>query len=694
MHLRLPIAAALLAVCASAAVAAEPAPQPAPQPAAVVANVKVVSDKVADVSDLASWKKSYIKEGMSDRDKALAIWECMVAHQHQDNPPAEFLNNEGTVQDAFKMMNVYGYSYCGVVANEITSLAREVGLKARITTINAHVVPEIWWEDGWHLLDASLINFFIFKDQPSDAVNGKFSKALTNYKVPNGKIASIEEIMAAVKGWYDANPGYINPATGGGKPTGNDSKLRTYHGENGSQGWKRGPGLLTDGPLYSDDGWLPARTHGWYSTMQEYDGSTFFPYEAGYSMGYRVNIQLRPGEKLVRNWSNKGLYINMDGSAGDAPYALKGKVGVDHMAYTPKFGDLANGRIGNGELTYSVPLDDSLSRNAWRFDNLKADGKSLQAQDPSAQGIIEIRNPTSYVYLKGEVTLDATVAAGGSVGLYLSLNNGMDWRQIGKVEQTGRQTIDLSSAILRHYDYRLRVLLNGAGTRLTTLSFRHDIQHSQRPLPALDRGTNTITFIAAPQEGTVTIEGGIGPAGQRGQLKYTDFHPIIENLAPENLMVDLAKGTGSIQYHVETPAAMSRLRILTHYRARDKKGGWDLQVSFDGGKTYQSIAKLEGGYAATGRYIEFSDIPAGANAAEIKWVGTANNNAALMFNQRIDADYAMPNAGFRPVKTTYLWEEGGVEKRDVHVAKSALETYTINCAEKPVMKSIILELAD
>ena len=680
------IVAAVMATAATFGVAAE-------RPA-VVANIKVVSDKVADVSDLASWKKAYIKEGMSDRDKALAIWECMVSHQFQDSPPHEFLNNEGAVQDAFKMMNVYGYSYCGVVANEITSLAREVGLKARINTISGHVVPEIWWEDGWHMLDASLINFFVFKDQPADAVNGKFSKALTNYKVPNGKIASIEEVMAAVKAWYDANPGYLDPATGGAKAKGNNARLSKFQGENGWQGWKRGPKLLVDSPLYDDSGWWPARTHGWYSTMQEYDGSTYFPYEAGYSMGYRVNIQLRPGERLVRNWSNKGLYANMDGTAGDAPYALTGKRGEGSMAYTPKFGDLANGRIGNGELIYNVPLDESLARNAWRFENLKIDGKTLQAQDGSAQGILEIRNPTSYVYLKGEVAIDATVPAGGSVGVYLSLNNGLDWKQIGKIEQTGKQSIDLSSAILRHYDYRLRVLLNGAGTRLAGLNFRHDVQHSQRPLPALDRGANTITFSAATQEGTVTIEGGIGPAGKGGQLKYSDFHPVVQDLAGENLMVDMAKGMGSIQYHVETPAAMSRLRIFTEYRARDKRGGWDVQVSFDGGKTFKSVAKCEGGYAAIGRYVEFADIPSGAKAAEIKWAGTAANNATLILNQRIDADYAIPNAGFRPVKTTYQWEEGGIEKRDVHVAKAPQETYTITCGEKPVMKSITLELAE
>jgi hypothetical protein len=204
MHrIRLPLWIAL--GCLHAVSASMPAEEPA-----VVANVKVISSAVKDVSSLEAWKQSYIKDGMSDRDKALAIWESLVAHQFQDSPPSEFLNNEGTVQDALKMMNVYGYSFCGVAANEIVSLARYVGLEARIFTIRTHVVPEIRWDDQWHMLDASLINFFVVRDQPADAVNGRFSPALSFYNVPNGRIASIEEVLAAVKAWYDQNPSMLD----------------------------------------------------------------------------------------------------------------------------------------------------------------------------------------------------------------------------------------------------------------------------------------------------------------------------------------------------------------------------------------------------------------------------------------------------------------------------------------------------
>src|SRR6516225_3834965 len=65
----------------------------------VVCHIKVLSDKVEDVSSLEAWKRSFIKPGMTDRQKALAIWETVVKYRHQDVPPLEFLEHEDQVHD-------------------------------------------------------------------------------------------------------------------------------------------------------------------------------------------------------------------------------------------------------------------------------------------------------------------------------------------------------------------------------------------------------------------------------------------------------------------------------------------------------------------------------------------------------------------------------------------------------------------
>ena len=95
-----------------------------------------------------------------------------------------------------------------------------------------------------------------------------------------------------------------------------------------------------------------------------------------------------------------------------------------------------------------------------------------------------------------------------------------------------------------------------------------------------------------------------------------------------------------------------------------------------------------------GVFTEIKDVPAGTKSVWVKHAGYGGGNGVMLFNQRIDAHYKLPSAGFRPVKITYVWEEGGIEKKDEHIAKQAADTYKIKLDGKPDMKSIIMELAD
>ena len=253
---------------------------PAAGAVGVVSHVKVLCDHVRDVSSLEAWKRSFIHDGMTDEQKALAIWRSTVMFRYQDPPPLEFLE-EDCVHDPIKTFNVYGYGMCCCASSNIEALARYLGLEARGWAVNGHSLPEVNYDHAWHMLDASLVNYF---------------------PKPDGKIASMAELVAAVKGWLAEHPELKQ----------NDAKLRQFHQAQGWMGWKQGPALLTNCPFYDWSGWWPAKTHGWYSTMQEYDGShnTPFPYEYAYSQGYEVNIQLRRGERLTRNWFNKGLHVN------------------------------------------------------------------------------------------------------------------------------------------------------------------------------------------------------------------------------------------------------------------------------------------------------------------------------------------------------------------------------------------------
>lgn len=163
-------------------------------PVGVVSHVKVLSDKVRDVSSMEAWKRSFLRDGMTDEQKAIAVWKSVVMYRHQDAPPIEFLH-EGCVHDPIKAFNVYGYGMCCCASSNVEALARYAGLEARGWAVNLHSVPEVFYDGAWHLFDASLINYF--------------PKA-------EGGIASVEEIVAAVNGWLEKHP-ECRGATAGGR---------------------------------------------------------------------------------------------------------------------------------------------------------------------------------------------------------------------------------------------------------------------------------------------------------------------------------------------------------------------------------------------------------------------------------------------------------------------------------------------
>jgi len=653
---------ALLAASAPCASAAEPTPRPG-----VVSHIKVLSDKVADVSSLEAWKQSYIKPGMTDEQKAVAVWKANVSFVFQDAPPIEFLH-EGCVHDAIKSFNVYGYGMCCCASARVEQLARYLGLPARGYGINLHSVPEVFWDNEWHLLDASLVNYFTR---------------------PDHHIAGVADLTNAVQAWLKEHP----------EGKGKGPILEQFQRANGWTGWKQGPVLLAACAFFDAGGWWPAKTHGWSSTMQEYDGShgTPFSYEYGYSQGYEVNIQLRRGERLARNWFNQGRHVNGALKDGEAPGCLKAKAGDPSMAFLRNFGDLADGRVGSGRHEYDVPLADGSFRDgALAVENIACQnedqrGPALHLKDATKPGLVEIEMPSSYVYLTGQINLKAVVGSGGRIRLQFSDNNGLDWREVAALDQSGEQAIDLGKLCLRRYDYRLRLLLAGQGTGLDELKISHDVQCSQRALPALDRGENTISFSAGPSEGTVTIEGSTQGGKQGKQVTPMSFHPVLKEVEEQFFH---AKSDGaSVTLPIATPGDMTRLRLGGHYRLRDKRDQWEMQVSFDGGQTWKTADIQTGPYQGICKYITVTDLPPGTKAAQVRWVG-AQRNTTCLFLLRIDADYRQPHGGFTPIKITYLWDEAGVEKKDVHLAKSPQETYRITCAARPTMKSIVLEPAE
>ena len=93
--------------------------------------LKVLSDKVDDVTTVENIVKSFVKPGMSDQERSKALWTAIVKYRHQTAPPNEYLAGDWEAHDPVKIFNVYGYCMCCCCSALVEALNREDGREAR-----------------------------------------------------------------------------------------------------------------------------------------------------------------------------------------------------------------------------------------------------------------------------------------------------------------------------------------------------------------------------------------------------------------------------------------------------------------------------------------------------------------------------------------------------------------------------------
>src|SRR5947208_2621599 len=94
------------------------------QRGARVNNLKVLSDKIDDVTTVENILKSFSKPGMSDAERSKALWTAAVKYRHQSAPPDEQLAGDWEAHDPVKLFNSYGYCMCCCSSALIESLNR------------------------------------------------------------------------------------------------------------------------------------------------------------------------------------------------------------------------------------------------------------------------------------------------------------------------------------------------------------------------------------------------------------------------------------------------------------------------------------------------------------------------------------------------------------------------------------------
>jgi len=101
-------------------------------------NLKVLSSNIDDVTTPETILKSFVKPGMTDAERAKALWTAAIKYRHQCAPPTEEISGDWEAHDPVKIFNVYGYCMCCCASSLIESLNRLDGREARGRILNGH----------------------------------------------------------------------------------------------------------------------------------------------------------------------------------------------------------------------------------------------------------------------------------------------------------------------------------------------------------------------------------------------------------------------------------------------------------------------------------------------------------------------------------------------------------------------------
>lgn len=150
-----------------------------PRPGSRLHNLKVLSNSIDDITTVDNIRRSFTRPGMSDAERAKALWTAAVKYRHQTSPPDEHLSADWEAHDPVKLLNVYGYCMCCCCSSLIESLNRADGREARGRILNGHSVAEVFHDGGWRMYDSSLITYFPKPGGGGPASVDELSEAIT-----------------------------------------------------------------------------------------------------------------------------------------------------------------------------------------------------------------------------------------------------------------------------------------------------------------------------------------------------------------------------------------------------------------------------------------------------------------------------------------------------------------------------------
>lgn len=415
------------------------------------------------INDQWNWStvESIVKEiistssAVTDEEKAMAIWNFLLDNRYHWQPSGDDLH------DPIVFLNVYGFAFCGHTAYIADILAKVAGLKSRNWSLGGHGVHEVFYNGKWHMLDGQTGAFYLNRD--------------------NKTIAGLEEIAK--------DPWLVE---------------RTFHpiGDMWRMSHPRRERDIST-TKYSKDQ-LRKTIASWISTTENNRARN-----AGIENFHKMDLVLRPGEKIIFRWDNIGKWYN-NFLYNEPPYYANGKI-----VYTPDFTSNNYRRGIEYEGNIKSISDDGFGPNL-HVDSSVVEIRKYGNERDNDLGQIVYKIESPYVITGGKIGGEFYRNDNyGDVCRMLISFDSNSWIPVWTAKSTGLiknyQIIDdIISPICEasKYKYFVKAEFRGAGhgldppqeptdithAGLNTFEIETDFQVSPFSIPALSLGSNKIKY--------------------------------------------------------------------------------------------------------------------------------------------------------------------------------------------------------
>ena len=101
---------------------------------------------------------SAVDPGMTDREKAFALWFQEIRHRYH------WSGDNDELGDPVKVFNVYGHNTCGNDSICLAGLWKRAGLKVTPARVVGHCVSQAFFDGRWNLFDGDMHSMYLLRD--------------------------------------------------------------------------------------------------------------------------------------------------------------------------------------------------------------------------------------------------------------------------------------------------------------------------------------------------------------------------------------------------------------------------------------------------------------------------------------------------------------------------------------------------